>query len=122
MSMNKYTVVTRCRAYQVQLLVTESGDDVLKARLNSAPSHPRALLTLLEGLALWQGAPVYVAVYVDRNAQDLSERVLYGDGCYGLLGPQSPLVVIEHRLANERPHRIRGLGDFRQLRIMGDVQ
>jgi hypothetical protein len=31
---------------------------VLKARLCSTPSHPRALQWLLEALALWQGAPV----------------------------------------------------------------
>jgi len=111
-----YKVALRCRPRSVQLLVTEHGDDVLKARLSSAPAHPRALVTVLEGLALWQGATLCVAASVDEGAQDCFEQVFYGDG---LFEPQSPLVYIEHRLDNPRPHRLRGLGDFRQLRLLG---
>ena len=41
---------------QVRLLVSdEQRHDLLKARLPTHPSHPRALLTLLEGLALYSG-------------------------------------------------------------------
>jgi hypothetical protein len=40
----------------LKLLVTSpEGDDLLKARLPHRPPHPRALLTLLEGVALWSG-------------------------------------------------------------------
>ena len=111
-----YKVMLRCRPNDVQLLVTDMGDDILKARLDSSPAHPRALVTLLEGLALWQGESVCVAVSASEHAQDCCERVLYGGG---LFGPVSPLVSLEHRLDNRRPKRLRGLGDFRHLRLLG---
>jgi hypothetical protein len=115
--MGPYKVALRCRTNQLQLLVTEMGDDVLKACLSPGPEHPRALLTLLEGLALWQGAPLCAAVSVDEDARACFEQVFYGDG--GLLGPSSPMVSIEFRADNVRPRRLRGLGDFRQLRLLG---
>src|SRR5215468_12737872 len=37
---------------------------VLKARLLPEPKHPRALATMLEALALWQGVPVRGALAV----------------------------------------------------------
>ncbi|MFC1642196.1 hypothetical protein ACFL5O_05830 [Myxococcota bacterium] len=43
--------------HQATLLVTNAPHDLLKAQLDSHPSHPRALLTLLENLSLWQGEP-----------------------------------------------------------------
>ena len=44
---------------ELKLLVTSpEGDDLLKARLPVRPPHPRALLTLLEGMALWSGEPL----------------------------------------------------------------
>jgi len=111
-----YKVALRCRTNQLQLLMTEGSDDVLKARLSPNPAHPRALMTLLEGLALWQGAPLCVVASVDGDAGACFERVFYGDG---LVSPQSPLVEVEHHLDNPRPRRLRGLGDFRQLRLIG---
>ena len=115
--MGSYKVTLRCRPNEVRLLVTAMGDDILKARLDTSPAHPRALVTLLEGLALWQGAPVCVAVSASEHAQDCCERVLYGYG--GLFGVDSPLVSLEHRLDNRQPRRLRGLGDFRELRQLG---
>ena len=111
-----YKVMLRCRPSDVQLLVTDMGDDILKARLDPNPAHPRALVTLLEGLALWQGAAVCVAVSASEHAQDCCERVLYGGG---LLGPVSPLVMLELRVPDRHPRRLRGLGDFRRLRLLG---
>jgi hypothetical protein len=35
------------------------SDTILKARLSRQPSHPRALPTLLEAIALWQGVQVH---------------------------------------------------------------
>ena len=51
--------------------VTEAtGRDVLRAALPRAPGHCRALLTLLEGLALWSGAPLGVVIGVDHPVSD----------------------------------------------------
>ena len=116
--MGTYKVALRCHSHDVQLLVTEMGDDILKARLSPSPAHPRALVTLLEGLALWQGAPVCVAVSANEKSQACFDQVFCGYGG-GLFGPESPLVHLEHRLDNPRPKRLRGLGDFRQLRLLG---
>src|SRR5829696_9126021 len=42
-----------------------ASDTILKARLRRDPLHPRALSTLLEAVALWQGAPVRAALAAD---------------------------------------------------------
>src|SRR5271168_2066810 len=44
------------------LVMSPEGDDLLKARLPVRPPHPRALLTLLEGVALWSGEPVLAVI------------------------------------------------------------
>jgi len=47
----------------IKVLVTEpEGDDVLTAVFSGYPDHPRALLTLLEGVALWSGSPLCAAI------------------------------------------------------------
>lgn len=40
-------------------------ETILKARLRRDPAHPRALATLLEAIALWQGAQVRAALAAD---------------------------------------------------------
>lgn len=99
------------------MLVTENGDDVMKARLPTVPNHPRALMQLCEGLALWHGTPLCVAVSADDDCQDCFDRIFYGDE---LVEPASALVVLEHRRCVDRRKRIRGVGDFRQLRLLED--
>src|ERR1700730_16456916 len=42
-------------------------ETILKARLRRDPAHPRALATLLEAIALWQGAPVRAALAADQE-------------------------------------------------------
>jgi hypothetical protein len=41
--------------------------EVLTAVFTSAPHHPRALLTLLEGVALWSGPPLCAAISVVQS-------------------------------------------------------
>lgn len=88
----RWAVSARCTTRETKLLVTDSGDDVIKARLPTLPSHPRALVTLCEGLALWHGSPPRVAVSADADVQDHCERIFYADG---LLEPRSALVLVE---------------------------
>jgi len=110
-----WKVSLRCMPSAVKLLVTEYDDDVLKANLSPDPCHPRALVTLLEGLAMWHGAPLHAVACADEEARACFERVFYAGG---LLPLASPLVTLEavHRNAHRR--RIEGLGDFRQLRLL----
>ena len=50
-------------ARDLKLLVTSpEGDDLIKARLPIRPPHPRALLTMLEGIALYSGEPLCVVI------------------------------------------------------------
>ena len=39
------------------LAMAGAQDTILKARLSRSPSHPRAMASLLEAIALWQGLP-----------------------------------------------------------------
>lgn len=96
----------------VKLLLTEPmGHDVLRAGLPRHPSHPRALLTLLEGLALWAGRPLCAAISVAASARHECEWDLLGDTPWPT---ESALVRVEF-LGAARPIRLRGLGSFRDV-------
>lgn len=93
------------------------NETLLKARLSPQPKHPRALATLLEALALWQGIPVRAALAVGDDEPwcdmalyhaefpDFGETPLYSLECVPHLRPR-------RRLADGVP----GMGDFRDLR------
>src|SRR5271157_5531369 len=58
-----WPTMLRIGGKELKLLVTSpEGEDLLKARLPVRPPHPRALLTLLEGVALWSGEPVLAVI------------------------------------------------------------
>jgi hypothetical protein len=46
----------------IEVLVTDRGREVLHAQFSGDPVHPRALLFLLEGLALCNGKPLCVVI------------------------------------------------------------
>ena len=100
--------------HEVKLLVTcpEEGD-LLKARLNLRPRHPRALLTMLEGLSLWSGDPLWVALHVDKRCRPWPNSTLFGDE---LWPAESPLVRFDVAPHARRRARLSGLGDFRDVR------
>jgi hypothetical protein len=110
--MRDWKPALQVRQDQVLLLVTSEMGDVLKARLPMAPRHRRALLTLLEGVSLWSGQPLVVAV----SAADRLDWV--GSGLFGddFIPAESQLVrfQIDHLGCRARP--LRGVGDFRSLR------
>jgi hypothetical protein len=99
----------------LRLLVSSpQGDDLLKARLPIRPPHPRALLTLLEGLALWSGEPLYAAISAGEQDDDWLEANVW---CDELWPTESALVHFDFALPPPRPRRvIRGVGDFRAVR------
>jgi hypothetical protein len=103
----------RATPNQAQMLVTDPAlGDLLKARLPMNPSHPRALLTLLEGIALWQGRPIVVAISANDPSCSSIDSRLFGDE---LWPGESALVHFEVALRGCR-RRLPGLGDFRALR------
>ena len=108
----RWTCVVRVCRGQCQVLATEPpGTDLLKARLPLPPPHPRALLTLLEGLALWSGYPLHAVV----SAEDPSDTL--GSGIFGdeFFPGESQLVHWDLGAPGRRVV-LRGMGDFRPLR------
>jgi hypothetical protein len=107
----------RVTPHEVRVLVIDPQQgDLLKARLPPVTQHPRALLTLLEGVALWRGQPLRVAVSA-TSAGD-GRPCFSGSGLFGdeLWPGESQLVRYE---VGGRAHRRRalvGLGDFHALR------
>jgi len=100
--------------HEAKLLLTcpEQGD-LLKARLDSRPCHPRALLTTLEGLSLWSGHPLRVALHVDGRSPDWPGSTLFGDE---LWPAESQLVRFEVVHPVRRRVPLSGVGDFRPVR------
>jgi len=100
-----------------RILVQEPHLAMLKARLPDIPQHPRALETLAEGVALWCGRPLYVALGVAaEDALCVSPR---WQATVEVL-TRTPLVTIEPVIGAPRPPwRVEdrgGLGDFRDVR------
>jgi hypothetical protein len=90
------------------------SETILKARLGRDPQHPRALATLLEAVALWQGRPVRAALCADAGGlsydSTLCREAFLDDG-----GALYSLVWVPAG-AHRRPrHRLDGLGNFRDL-------
>jgi hypothetical protein len=99
-----------------KVLVTDpDGHELLKAVLPPVPGHPRALLTLLEGLALWAGHPLTAVISAGPALPRHVDEALFG----GALVPvDSALVRFDVAPRVPRRRTLRGLGDFRQLRLV----
>jgi hypothetical protein len=120
----RYQVVIVPSATRTRVLVTEGPDELLRAVLPSPSQlrHERATTTFLEGLALWLDAKLHVVLSVDAKEAGF---------CLGLtdemgVGVRSLFFDVEVRdqRVRRRPgRRIRGMGDFadlRQLRLVPD--
>jgi hypothetical protein len=109
--METWKATVRVTSRTAKVLVTNWEGDVLRARLPLPPPHPRALLTLLEGVALWSGAPLCVAISVAESVRSRCDEELLG----GHIWPaDSALVRIDFAEAR-RLRRLRGLGSFRDV-------
>ncbi len=113
--MQKWTTVVEPTRWQTKLLVTDQeGNELLKASLPTAAGHPRALLTVLEGLALWAGEPLTAVMCAGPALPKRVDEALFG---VGLVPVDSALVRFEVVVpARGRRRTLSGVGDFRQLR------
>lgn len=94
--------------------MTSAREIVLKAHLPSPPSHPRALSTLLEAMALWHGTKVRAALCVD-DEDSVPDASIYQDAFLDFGGPLYELEWLPGAGA-VRPRRdIAGIGDFDDL-------
>ena len=116
--MNELWAMIETKRSGPRLIVTNQGKEpLLKARMRQPPQHPRALTTLLEGVALWEGAPIRAALVAGaRDSYDISR---YHD-CFAEPGT-SPLftLAVVPTLAEAREHHrdsLRGMGKFDDLR------
>jgi hypothetical protein len=92
------------------------SDTILKARLSRHPSHPRALPTLLEAIALWQGVQVHAALCAAAR-DGASDSSLYRDAFVDFGGPLYTLEWIPAAALGRRRRRdLGGVGDFADLR------
>lgn len=98
------------------LAMAGPSETILKARLLPSPAHPRALATLLEAVALWQGSRVRAALSVDERDGALGSslyREAFSDGG----GPLYTLDWVHACRRGRRRHRdLQGLGEFADLR------
>lgn len=98
------------------LAMAGPSETILKARLSRPAAHPRALPTLLEALALWQGQSVHAALAAEERGfgADLSayEGMRLDDG--------TPMYTVQWVPAPDRVRRrhrdLPGVGEFRDLR------
>jgi hypothetical protein len=115
--MDSYKVILSPTTKWTRILVTHGPDELLRAVLPppSQVRHARAAATLLEGLSLWFDTMLPVALSVDARA---------ANSCLGLtdaLGIGIHSVFYQVELAERgrrrrRGARIRGVGDFADLR------
>jgi hypothetical protein len=120
-----YQVLIAPSATRTRVLVTEGPDELLRAVLPSPSQlqYERAVITFLESLALWLNAKLHVVLSVDAKEAGC---------CLGLtdelgVGVRSLFFDVEVRDGQIRRRRvgrrIRGIGDFadlRQLRLVPD--
>ena len=113
--MSQWPTTLRIGEEELKLLVTSpDGDDLIKARLPRLPRHPRALLTLLEGVALWSGEPLYAVISAGSHRDDWLGCETWGDD---LWPAESPLVHFDFAVPPAPSRRLlRGVGDFRNMR------
>jgi hypothetical protein len=107
-----------------RVLAMQGGSEtILKARLRRDPSHPRALATLLEAMALWQGMHVRAALAVEDEPTSCVSS-LYRDrfADFGT-DPLFTLNWVPVAVRRRRRQGIAGMGQFRDLErlLVGEV-
>jgi hypothetical protein len=90
------------------------SDTILKAHLAGEPKHPRALATLLEAIALWQGQPVRAALCADARGRSCDSN-LYREAFSDAGGALYSVVWVPAFEHHRRRHRLDGVGNFRDL-------
>jgi len=99
---------------QATRILTTDGPHapLMKALLRPLPHHPRALPTLLEALALWQGQKVHAVLGVD------AESPMWTSTQLDHVGVDTPLYALDLAFSSKRPRTrdpLSGVGDFRDL-------
>ena len=118
MQRRPWRVTLEVKPQSIKVLVTEpEGDEVLKAVFSGYPGHPRALLTLLEGVALWSGSALCAAISAEHPVSHS-----LGLGSFGDLDtwPEQSALVSFVFVDPTRPRRRIGRISFQTLRRIAD--
>lgn len=101
------------------LAIAGADDTILKARLSRSPAHPRAMPSLLEAIALWQGQPIRAALCADER-RDGFDSSLYRETFADVGGPLYTLAWIRDPGRERRARRrdISGMGRFEDIKRM----
>jgi hypothetical protein len=100
-----------------------ASDTILKARLRRDPSHPRALPTLLEAIALWEGMPVRAALAADDEPTSFASSLCRDPRTEVGIGPLFTLDWVPVAGRRRRRPAIKGMGHFHDLErlLIGEV-
>ncbi len=113
----EYTVVLLPTMIRTRALVSHGPDELLRALL-PAPSqvrHERAAISFLESLSLWLDARLRVVLCVDVRQAGFCLGLTDEMG-RGIRSVYYAVEVRDHAAHPRREHRIRGIGDFAELR------
>jgi hypothetical protein len=113
--MNSIVVTIAPEVDWLRILATQDGRDVLQAVLGCpSQSHPRAVSTLLEGLALWYQSRLSVVLCVDERDGMCGTQSLVDEVGFGRQGLHYDVGLA---VRNRRTRRsFRGVGRFQDLR------
>jgi len=113
----KYTVVIIPSPTRTRVLVTHGCDELLRAILPppSSVRRERATIEFLEGLAQWFDAKLHVVLCVDERAAGFC-LALTDEMGVGMRSVFFDVEVHDPRARRRRGRRIRGIGDFTDLR------
>jgi hypothetical protein len=113
--MQPMTVVVAPTAESTRLLAMAGPHEMLRAKLGPAAHvHRWAASTLLEGLALWHQEPLRVVLYAESEA--IASPLMLTDGLgFGYQTFHFEIEVVDRRPSSDA-QRLRGVGDFRDLR------
>lgn len=97
------------------MLAAPAASTVMKARLPNPPAHPRAVISLLEAIALWYGRPLRAVI--DADAEDVRR---HPERWATLLGDAPDLAVAVEWVAvpriKKKDRYLTPMGDFASAR------
>jgi hypothetical protein len=100
-----------------------ASETILKARLRRDPAHPRAMATLLEAIALWQGMQVRAALAADDEPTSYASSLCQSPFSDFGIDPLFTLDWVPVAGRKRRRPGIAGMGRFHDLErlLVGEV-
>jgi hypothetical protein len=119
--MSRYIVSLAPSQSRTRVLLLDGKDEIMRAVLPPGPSlrHRRAASTFLEGLSLWLDTKLHVALSADASDASYCLELVDEFGC-ATRSVFYDVEVVEPSV-HRRGHRLRGVGNFADLRQLSLV-